>query len=158
MSGAASKAVGPCECHCAISSAKTSLVVCLLLVANIGAHLLQRKPDCRDGIAASPEVLTGEVALPTAQLAGDGDRTFPFEETDDRRHRIRGRNLDTYMHVIWHHGAFQDTAFLLAGQRVKDRSQGFTNMAKQGFPVSLRDEDNVVLAIPTRMRQALRGV
>src|SRR5262249_51680538 len=48
--------------------------------------------------------------------------------------------------------------FLLAGQRVQDRPQGFTNMAKQGFPASLRDEDNVGLAMPTRMREALIGV
>jgi hypothetical protein len=62
------------------------------------------------------------------------------------------------MPVIWHHVAFQDAAFFQAGQRVKDRPQGFAQMAKQGFPSSLRDADNVILAMPTGMRQALRGV
>ena len=47
------------------------MVVCLLLFANIGPYLLQRKADRRDGIAASPAVLPGEVALPTTKLAGD---------------------------------------------------------------------------------------
>src|SRR5262249_37633296 len=69
-----------------------------------------------------------------------------------------GRDLDTHMHVIRHHVAFQNAAFLLAGQLVKDGPQGFANVAKQGFPSSLRDKDNVILAIPTRMRQALIGV
>src|SRR5262249_61830415 len=62
------------------------------------------------------------------------------------------------MHVIWHHVAFQDTAFFLAGQRMKDRPQGFTNRAKAGFPSSLWHEDHMVLAMPTGMRQALIGV
>ena len=120
--------------------------------------MLSLKANRRDGIATSLEVLTGEVALPTTQLAGDGDRTFPFEKTDNRRHSILGRHLDTHRHVIWQRVAFQDTACLWAGQLVKDRPQGFAHMAKQDFPSSLWDKDDVILAIPTGMRQALLGV
>src|SRR5262249_59015821 len=54
--------------------------------------------------------------------------------------------------------AFNDATLLLAGQLMKDWPQGFANVVKEGFPSSLRDEYNMILAIPTGMRQALIGV
>jgi hypothetical protein len=45
-----------------------------------------------------------------------------------------------------------------AGYRYRTKTRNQSNIAKQGFSSSLRDEDNVILAIPTGMRQALRGV
>src|SRR6266581_1018294 len=62
------------------------------------------------------------------------------------------------MHMIRHHVAFNDAAFLLPGQFMKDWPQRFADVAKQRFTSSLRDKDNVILAIPTGMRQALIGV
>src|SRR5262249_708481 len=69
-----------------------------------------------------------------------------------------GWNLDTYRHVIQHHVPFNDATFLLPGQLMKDWPEGFADVAKQGFPSPLRDKYHVILAIPTGMGQALRGV
>ena len=137
---------------------KPSLVVCLLLCTNIGAHVLQLKAHRRDGVAASPAVLTGAVALPATKLASEGNRTFPCEATDDRRRCMLGRHLETPMHGIRHHVAFQDATLLLPGPCVKDGPEGFANVATQRFPSSLRDDDNVIRAMPPGMRRALRGV
>ena len=48
-----------------------------------------------------PTVTNGRLNVAKA-LAGDGDRTFAFQESDHRRHRMLGGNLDTHMHVIRH--------------------------------------------------------
>jgi hypothetical protein len=41
---------------------------------------------------------------------------------------------------------------------MEDGPQGFTHVAIQGLPSPLGDKHDVILAMPTRMRQALRGI
>ncbi len=100
MSGAASKAVGPCECHCPVTSSQTVLVRLPAPVREYRRALApaQNRPSRRH--SRGPRMLTGAVALPAATLTGDGDRTFPFEKPDHRCHSMLGRHLDTHMHVL----------------------------------------------------------
>ena len=112
---------------------KASLLVCTLLVTNIGADLLQLEANCRDGIPSRPEVFTREVALSSIKLPCNGDGTFPFQKANPRGYRMLRRDLDAYMHMIRHHVAFNDAAFLLASQLVEDGSQGFPNRAIEGL-------------------------
>jgi hypothetical protein len=50
---------------------------------------------------------------------------------------------------------FNDPALFLTRQFMEDRTQFATNLAKQLVPTSFGYEDDVVLTIPARMRQAL---
>ena len=97
------------------------------------------------------KVLAGEVAIATAELTGNGNRTLALDETDDRGHRVLRRSLDTHMNVIRHHMPFNDPALFLTRQFMEDRTQFATNLAKQLVPTSFGYEDDVVLAIPARM-------
>ena len=67
-------------------SLKPALIIGGFLVSDVGPNLLQLKANGRDGITTSPEVLAREVAVATAKLTGNGDRTLSLDETDDRCH------------------------------------------------------------------------
>ena len=54
--------------------------------------------------------------------------------------------------------AFNNPTFLLTCQLMEDGPQGFPNLAIHGLSAPLGYKHNVVLAIPSRMRQALIGV
>ena len=61
-----------------------ALIISCFLVSDIGSDLLQIKANRRDGVPTSPKVLAGEVAIATAELTGNGNRTLALKETDDR--------------------------------------------------------------------------
>jgi hypothetical protein len=103
-------------------------------------------------------MFSGEISLTPRKLAGNGDGTFPLQTADDRGHGIFRRDFDTPMHMIGHQMPLNNPAFLLAGQFVKNRPQGFPDIAKECFTSSLWHKDDMILAIPSRMRQAVVGV
>jgi hypothetical protein len=51
-------------------------------------------------LATSPEMLLGEIAAPSPIGSGDVDGRFAFDEPDDLRDRILGRNRQQQRHVI----------------------------------------------------------
>jgi hypothetical protein len=51
--------------------------------------------------------------------------------------------------------ALDDTALFLTRQLMENRTELTTNLPKQLVLASLGDKDDMVLAIPARMRQAL---
>src|SRR4029453_18210553 len=73
-------------------------------------------------------------------------------------YRMLWGDLDAHMYMSRHQVAFQDAAFLLTGEFMEDRSQGFTNGSIQSLPSSLGYKHDVILAIPPGMRQALISV
>src|SRR5713101_3155491 len=57
-----------------------------------------------------------------------------------------------------HHVACHAPACLLTCQRMAEDPQGFPKVAIQGLPAPLGDQHDGVLAMPPRMRQAVKGV
>jgi hypothetical protein len=137
------------------NSLKPTIIVTGILVTDIRFDLFQLKANRGDRIATRPKVLAREIAIMAPKLAGDGNRTFALEKPNDRCHGMLGRDLDAHMHMIWHHMSLDDAAFLLAGQLMKDWPKLTTNLPKPLLPATFGHKDNMVLAIPTRMRQAL---
>jgi hypothetical protein len=137
---------------------QSSLSVRLLLFTNIGAHLLQLTPHRRYRLSACPEGFAGQVALPTTTLPCKGHRAFPFEEADHRGHRVRGWKLDTPLDMIQHHVTFNDAAVLLPSHCVEDRSKSFAHGPKPHLASPFGHKHHLILALPSRMRQALRGI
>src|SRR5579875_1965898 len=58
---------------------------------------------------------------------------------------------DAPMHRVRPEMAFENLAFLLPGQRMKNRPEMRTNFPKQNLPLRLRDEHDMVFAGPFRM-------
>jgi hypothetical protein len=137
------------------NSLKPTIIVTGILVTDIRFDLFQLKANRGDRIATRPQVLARKIAIMAPKLAGDGNGTFALEKPNDRCHGMLGRDLDAHMHMIWHHMSLDDAAFLLAGQLMKDWPELTTNLPKQLLPATFGHKDNMVLAIPARMRQAL---
>ena len=131
-------------------SITSKLAVCsirALLLADVLADLFQFKSYRGNSIAPSPEMLAREVPFLAAQ-PGNRDRTLPFEKPDDGSHRVFGWNSDAHMHMVRHEVPFENLAFLLPRQCMKNRSQLPTCLPKDGFPSALGHEHHMVLAVP----------
>src|SRR5215475_5879619 len=137
------------------NSLKPTIIVTGILVTDRRFDLFQCKANRGDRIATRPKVLAREIAIMAPKRAGDGNRTFALEKPNDRCHGMLGRDLDAYMHMIWHHMSLDDAACLLAGQLMKDWPKLTTNLPNQLLPATFGHKYNMVLAIPARMRQAL---
>ena len=129
--------------------------VFFLLGPNVGTHLLQFAPHRRDRVAPGPEVLAGAVALLASELPGTCNGALALQEPEPLRHGILGRNGDTHMDLLGHDMARDDLTLFLAGQCVEDRAQRLPDLPLQLLPPSLGNKDDVILAIPSGMRQAL---
>src|SRR3982751_2809843 len=87
-------------------------IIRAVLLADVLADLLQFESNGRNGIAPSPEMLTGEIPFLAVQ-AGDRNGTLPFQESDHCCYQVLGWNRHAHMDVVWHPMPFQNLAFLL---------------------------------------------
>ena len=92
-------------------------------------------------------MLAREVLLSTTQ-SGNGNGALPFEEPDDRRHRVLGGNRYAHMHMVQLQMSFDDLAFLLPGQGMENLPELTANSSKQHLPPPLGDKHHVVFAVP----------
>jgi len=129
---------------------KSAVPIRGLLLADVLADLLQLELDGGHGVAACPEVLSGEVPLLAAQ-PGDCIGTLPLQKLDHRSDRVLGWNRDTHMHMVWHQVSLNNLTLFLLGERMKDRPELLADGAENRFPPSLRDEHNMIFAVPFRM-------
>jgi len=127
------------------------------LLTTIRADLFQLTAHRRDRISARPEMLPCDVAIPSGTLSRDGHSTLVLEIPKPRRHRLLRRYLDAEVHVIRQQMTCNNPAFLLSSPLVKDRSACLTKVPTQGCTPPFGDEDDVILAMPSGMRQALLG-
>ena len=118
-----------------------------LLLADGAADFFQFKPDRGNGVPASPQVLAGEIPLPAIE-SGHRDGALPLQKPDHRSHRVLGGNSNADMHMVGHQMPFQNLAFLLSGQRVKNFAQLPTHLSEQYLTPSLGHEHHMVFAIP----------
>jgi hypothetical protein len=118
-----------------------------ILLADVGADLLQLDLDGRYGITTGPEVLPGKVSFFALQ-ASNRDGALSFQEPDHGGHRVLGRNSNAHVHMVRHEMPFQNLALLLPSQRMKDRTQLPADLAKDGLPPPLGHEYDVVLCSP----------
>ena len=81
--------------------------------------------------------------------------TFAFQKADHLRDFILRRDLNEHVNMVRLEVAFQDLAVLLSGQSMKDLSQTGTDISVQPALSHLRDEDDMILAVPLRVRQTV---
>ena len=118
------------------------------LVFNVGADLLGLEPDGRHCVPACPEMFSGEVPFLAGELSGDRYCRLALQESDDRRHRIFWWDRDEHVDVVGHHVPFEDRAFFLFRQFVKEGADGLPDVSIQGFPPTFGHEHDVIFAVP----------
>ena len=91
-------------------------------------------------------MLACEISLFAVQ-AGNRDGALPFQEPDHRSYWVLGRSGDAHVHVVWHQVSLYDLTLLLPSQRVENRTQLSTDLAKDGLSPSFGHEHDVVLAV-----------
>ncbi len=82
------------------------------------------------GSTANKEMLAREVALTSCELPRYRNRSLALEEADHRSHHVLRRNRDADVNLVWHQVSFDDRAFFLPRQFVKDVAQVFANIPK----------------------------
>src|SRR5262249_17184817 len=130
-------------------------LVLLLLIADVLADEGFIPPHRRHEVPAGPEVLADEIALPLAECPGDVDGALSLDVPDHVRDRILRRNRQQHVNVIDHQVPFLDTTLLLLRKRPEDRAEFPLDRAVDRAATTLRDEHDVILAIPLRMTEAL---
>src|SRR6185295_6938743 len=109
----------------------------------------------RHEVAPRPEVLPNETPLPFSIHPSQMDRALALDEPDHLRHRILRRYRHKHMDVIRHQvPLFQDT-LLLRCQAPKHLPKMTPKPTVQRPPAALRDEHDVVFALPPRVAQTL---
>ena len=126
-------------------------LVVLFLMANVLADRALIDPHCGHEVSPRPEVVTFEAPIPTHEIAGRPNRALALDVPDHMRNRMLRWNSDHHMHVVQAQMTLQNLALPLFGKFVKHLSEVATNLAVEHFSTALRDEHNVVLALPFRM-------
>ena len=120
----------------------------VILIFNVPADLLGLESGGGYGIPARPEVFSGEVLFLAGESSGNGDRTFPFQESDDRRDCELRRDHDEHMDVVGHDVPFENRAFFLFCKFVEEWTDRFSDVSIQDFPSLFGYEHDVIFAIP----------
>lgn len=129
--------------------------VFLLLVPDVLTDDRFVSPYGRDEVAARPEMLTHEVALPLAERPRDVDCALALDVPDDLRDRILRRDRDHHVHVVGHEVPFLDAALLLLRKRPEDRTEVPAQLSVEHLAPAFWDEDHVVFALPPGMVETL---
>src|SRR5215469_682208 len=123
-------------------------LILLLLVADVRPYRLLIPTDRVDEVPPGPEVLSHEVALPFPVNPGEMDRALTLDEPDHLRHRVLRWDRDQHMHMIGHQVPFLDLRLLLRGRLVEHLAEMPAQLQIQSLPSTLRNEDDVVFALP----------
>ena len=86
--------------------------------------------------------------------SSNGYRALALDESNHRSDCVLEQGGDAHMHVIWHQMTFNDLAFFLPGQFVKDRAKLPAYFPIKRLAAIFGDENNMIFAIPLRVGQA----
>jgi hypothetical protein len=87
--------------------------------------------------------------------SSNGYRALALDESNHRSDCVLEQGGDAHMHVIWHQMTFNDLAFFLPGQLVKDWAKLPAYFPIKRLAAIFGDENNMIFAIPLRVGQAL---
>jgi len=104
----------------------------------------KREPDGGHRVAVSPEVLSEEVPLLAAQ-PGNRDGALPLQKSITKETGYLGGFA---IHMVWHQVPLNDWTLFLLGQRMENRPELLADRAEDGFPRPLRDEHDLIFAVP----------
>lgn len=129
-------------------------IIRTVLVADVTTNLFFVESNGRDRVSTRPEMFSGEVPF-FALHSSNGYRALALDESNHRSDCVLEQGGDAHMHVIWHQMTFNDLAFFLPGQCVKDRAKLPVYFPIKSLAAIFGDENNMIFAIPLRVGQAL---
>ena len=94
-------------------------------------------------------MLTPEVTSAACERPGDVNGALALQEPDHLRYRVFRRYRDQHVHVVGEQVAFLDAALLLLGELSEHRPKVAPQLGVQRLAAVLRNEDDVVLALPS---------
>src|SRR5262245_7793167 len=94
---------------------KSSRLILSLLFSDVPLHRFQFVAHGGHRVTPRPEMLAREVLQLPPKLPGNRHGTLALQETDDRGHRMLGRDLDTHVDMICQQMALHDPTLLLSG-------------------------------------------
>jgi len=106
-------------------------------------------------VTSRPEILSSEILGLSGKSSGYRYRTFPFDISNHIRYRVFRRNAYADMNAIGHQMPFHDLTLLLFRQLAQYLPKILSNRSKYHFLSPLRYKDNVIFAIPFRMKKTL---
>src|SRR5689334_15759166 len=127
----------------------------MLLIPDICSHHLFVEPYRGYKVASGPEHLAGEVPLPAPELPRDRDRALALHVSHHVGHRVLGRNAQAHVHMIGHQMSLYHLRFLMLRQFLKNLPEVSTQNSEHLLLAPLRNENNVVLTIPSGMAKTL---
>lgn len=130
-------------------------LVLLFLISDVRAHYLLVQSYRGDKVTSGPEVLAREIPLSAPKLARNLDRAFALDVPDHVRHRVFRRDAQAHVNVIAHQMPLHDLRRLVLDQLVEQLPKVPTQHTEDPLLPSLRNENHVVLAVPSRVTQAL---
>lgn len=127
----------------------------LLLLSDVLPNDVFLKAHRTDGITPGPEVLTIEVAGFAAELAGDGNGGFAFQEADHSADLLFRRHLNEHVDVVRHEMALQDAAVFLLCQGMKDLAEPGPDGAVEHFLSHFGHKNEMILTVPLAVRRTI---
>jgi hypothetical protein len=97
-------------------------------------------------------VLTYEIPLPLSVHPRQMDRALSLDISNHLRYRVLGRYRDHHVYMVRPQMPFFNLALLLLGQPPEDFPQMPPQFLVQSFATTFRDENDMVFALPLRMR------
>jgi hypothetical protein len=131
--------------------APTYTVVFFLLVANVFPNRGLIAPYCRHEISPRPKALTSVILFPFSVHPRQVDRALALDVPHHLRHRIFGRYRNHHVHMVCLKMPLFNPALSLLGQLLEHFAQMLPKALVQHLPAALRDENNVVFALPYRV-------
>ena len=108
-------------------------------------------------IAPRPKMFARAVAIASRNLSGHGDSTLTFKRAAHQGASIRGRYLKTDVALVGHQMPCTAPTFFLPSPFMPDGPECLTHLPTQGFTTPLGDADDMILAMPPGMGQAVIG-
>lgn len=120
-----------------------------LLEPDVLPDLLFVSGNRRHEMSPRPEVLTEEFSFPVRISTRDLNRALPLHEPDDVCHSVLRGNLDEHVNMIRHQVPLDDPTYFLFCLSSQNGSHVPSDLAEARLLPLFRDEDDVVLTLPT---------
>src|SRR5271166_2876459 len=125
--------------------------VLFLLVLDVVADDRLVPSDCRNEISSGPKVLSNETSVALAINPCQMDRALALDVSHDLTDRVLGWNRQHHVNVVGQQMPLLDPALSVFRQLAEHLAQMLAQLAVQNFASKLRNENDVVFALPFRV-------
>ena len=126
-------------------------LVLFLLVLDVVAYDRLVPPDRRNKIPSGPKVLSYEPSVALAINPSQMDCALALDVPHDLTDRVLRRNRQHHVNVVGQQMPFFDPALSVFRKLAENLPQVFAQLAVQNLAPKLRNENDVIFALPLRV-------